>query len=166
MTSVVLLGALAVGAYLLKSAAAPSKPRSTVDTMIDPSERHSPNADNARFQITNAIASGNADLIAQTANVIDTGLRMPKTAANLRAWGEMVRSGGGTRVAGYLEDEVGARRRAKVAKNASPLPDWLRFQATQSKLAGNPEHIRATAKAMRMSGYSRAADIHLQLLGE
>jgi hypothetical protein len=58
------------------------------------------------------------------------------------------------------DDEVGASGKPKR------LPDWLRFSATQSKLAGDPRFIRATAQVMQRMGYAAHAKIHLQALAE
>jgi len=60
--------------------------------------------------------------------------------------------------AGDDEDEVGATRSRKK------LPDWLRFSATQSMLAGDPKLIEATAKVMRRMGYHEHAAVHLRAL--
>jgi hypothetical protein len=143
MAPIFVLGVLALGAFAFRKKSAP---KSTVDAMIDPSELYSPNAANARFQIASAVASNNPVLIRATAAVIEDGLKMPKTGANLRAWATMVPGGA---VAG----EIGAAPAA--------IPDWLKFQATQSKLTGDPAHIRATAETMKRFGYRRAAEIHL-----
>lgn len=152
-----LLGAVAVGAWLLRK-----KPvaKTTDGAILDASELYSPNAANARFQIQNAVSSNNPALIRQTAEVIGTSLKMPKTADNLRAWATMVEGGA---VAG----EVGAafvRQRPGSDRRPIVIPDWLKFQATQSKLSGDPAHIRATAETMKRFGYRHAAKIHLSQL--
>jgi hypothetical protein len=54
------------------------------------------------------------------------------------------------------DDEVGAGLPRKR------LPEWMRFLTTQSKLAGDPGQIEATAMVMQRMGYHRAAKIHLQ----
>ena len=153
MPPILILGVLALGALAFRKKA---QPKSTVDAMIDPSELYNPNAANARFQITNAVATNNPTLIRATADVIDTGLKMPKTAANLRAWATMA---GGGAVAG----EIGAAfaRQRPGDKRPIEVPDWLKFQATQSRLSGDPAHIRATAETMKRFGYRHAAEIHL-----
>jgi hypothetical protein len=63
------------------------------------------------------------------------------------------------------EDEIGARRRRGAVKRSAgkrPLPDWLKFAATQSKLAGDPKLIKATAVLLGRMGYAEHAKIHLQ----
>lgn len=57
-------------------------------------------------------------------------------------------------------EEVGASSR----RRARPLPEWLKFNATQARLVGDPRLIRATAQLMRGMGYPRHAEIHLQAL--
>jgi hypothetical protein len=60
------------------------------------------------------------------------------------------------------DDEIGAsvarRRPGKV------MPVWLKFNATQSLLAGDPKLIQATATVMRRMGYHEHAAIHLRAL--
>ena len=156
MPPILILGAIALGALVLRKKK-PAAAASTPDAMIDPSEAYSPNAANARFQIANAIASNNPATIRATADVISTGLKMPKTGAILRAWASMVPGGS---VAG----EVGAAfARQRPGSDGRPIviPDWLKFQATQSMLSGDPGHIRATAETMKRFGYRNAAKIHL-----
>lgn len=67
--------------------------------------------------------------------------------------------------AGDDADEVGAkRRRGALHRRAGSkrLPDWLRFAATQSKLAGDPQLIKATAVLLGRMGYAEHAKIHLK----
>lgn len=289
MAAPILLLGLGVGAALaLAKRASSSKPPPTTDAaLIDPSERTHPAAETARLAIVNAMTVNSMTLYEMTARAIETQLRMPKTAANVRTWATMAKQGGHT-IAGdevgaddFGDDEVGAarrrvsklyraklkarrarrkaaaasagtaapaaaassskpaakkrrRRRRKVtpalaAAAAAPsvatvlaaatpapqassygygygsaaplvdwesdeeeededdagdddagdddevgassrrssgvrrLPDWLRFQATQSKLVGDPRHIEATALLMRRMGYVEHAEIHLRL---
>lgn len=154
MPPILLLGVALGAAFLLKKPAPRAK--STPEAMVDSSEASSPNAANALFQVTNAIASNDPALIRKTADAIETGLKMPKTAGNLRAWATMVQ-GSSSSVSG--EDETGASGR-----RTEPLPEWLRFHATVSKLSGDPSHIRATAETLKRFGYRKAAEIHLQQL--
>lgn len=154
MNPLYLLGALAV-AWAFKPKNAP-KPRTTADALIDPGEVMAPQAPLVRSIIlqtmqTNSLAAyENTAVLAQTSN-------MPKTAANIRAYRDMLKSGGHA-VAG---DEIGAEPRLS-AREKRQIPDWLRFQATQSKLSGDPRFIAATAETMRRYGYRRAAEIHLK----
>lgn len=146
MNPLLLLGAL-LGAVIFL-------PRSrsgatTSSAIVDASERNHANAAAARFQIDHAIRTNSISTIAATATAIET-MGMPRTAENLRAWGEMARQGGHA-VAGQL----GGKRQ---------LPDWLRFQLTASRLSGDPKHIRATAKTLKAYGYRDVAEIHLRQL--
>lgn len=248
MHPILLLG-LAVGAGLAwtKRSAAAATPATTDAALIDFSEKSHPNAETARKAILNSMRVNSLTLYEMTAVAIETQLRMPKTAANLRTWATMAKQGGNAIAGefGYGDDgdEVGARRRRRpkqLAAATSPtkkrrrrrrarsaivpelaaaaavptvenvlaaaraeeapsyarsygygasdwgdegedeeegdededevgaarskeLPEWLRFSATQSKLAGDPKLIRATALLMRRMGYVRHSEIHLQL---
>jgi hypothetical protein len=219
-----LLG-LALGAGLAYSKRASSSVPATTDAvLIDPAEKAHPNAETARKAIVNAMTVNSMTLYEMTAVSIETQLRMPKTAANVRTWATMAKQGGHTIAGdevggseGYGDDgdEVGARKRwvaslfrkvtaakasakKKKRRNGSSaaasvdwssaqddegggdedddevgassrrkktLPDWLRFSATQSMLAGDPRLIKATAQVMRRMGYHEHAAIHLRALG-
>jgi len=247
--------AIAGGLAFLKRSGSGSSPAATVApttdlALIDPSEKTHPNAEVARRAIVAAMHYNSLILYESTAVAIETQLKMPKTAANVRIWAEMAKSGGQTVAGedsygddvggtdGYGDDEVGARRKvvrkilakhkaAKAkpkpkpkpkarpparlaakpkpaadeppplvnwssddndndddggedfggesddadddevgakAKRPNKLPDWLRFSATQSMLAGDPQLIRATAQVMRRMGYHKQAAIHLQAI--
>ena len=306
MHPIMLLG-LALGAGLAYSKrSSSSKPTVQADSgLIDASEKAHPNAELARKAILNALSVKSLTLYEMTAVAIETQLRMPRTAANLRAYAQMAKQVGDTiagddddevggsegygddDVAGDDDDEVGgsegygdddevgarkrrvsslfkkvtaATRKAKrrkrkpaaaaaapapavkrkrrkkraravapalaaavaapsvanvlAAANATPssavvpygaaaprvdwdsaeddedgdgddeggadegdddevgassrrpnkLPEWLRFSATQSMLAGDPKLIKATAQVMRRMGYHEHAEVHLRAL--
>jgi hypothetical protein len=159
MPPLLILGAIALGALVLRKKN-PAAAKSTVDAMIDPTELYSPNVALVRWQMSQAIATNDPTLIRSAADVISTALKMPKTGANLRTWADMVPGG-------KVSGEIGAafaRERPGSDRKPIVIPDWLRFQATQSLLAGDPAHIRATAETMKRFGYRRAAQIHLAQL--
>jgi hypothetical protein len=152
MSPLIVVGVLALGAWALKGSK-PAQARTTADALIDPSEVMAPNAPAVRSIILQTM-QGNSLQAYENAAVFATTAGMPKTAANIRAWKSMVQAGGNA-VAG---DEVGAVR----LRVREQLPDWLKFQATQGKLAGDPHFIRATAETMKRFGYRHAAEIHLK----
>lgn len=162
MTSVLLLGALAVGAYMLKQSAKPEQAKSTVDALIDPGEKMHPNAQAARDAIAVSMSRNSMSLFESTALAVEA-MRMPKTAANVRGWASMVRQGGN-----YVAGEVGAMARplSKVrdirATGSNPLPEWLRGQATIAHLSGDPALIEATAETMGRLGYRKHSRIFLR----
>lgn len=159
-------GVAAFGAFLFKKAPNDPGPKSTVDALIDPAEKSHPNAENARFQIAQAMATNSISQMTATAEAVEHGLKMPRSAANLRAWRDMARAGGNA-VAGDLPGlfQVGAAPK-RSQRRGPEVPEWLKFQATQSKLAGDPSFIRATAETMRRMGYRGAAEIHLRTADE
>lgn len=177
MVSPILILGLAVGAGLAWAKSKGSGPVApTTDlALIDPSEKTHPNAETARLAIVNSMTVNSVTLYEMTAKAIETQLKMPKTAGHLRTWSKTAQQGGHT-IAG--DDDVaqlqasagsspvlaslvvGAKRGGKAAR----LPDWLRFQATQSRLAGDPRFIDATAKVMRRMGYRQEAEIFLRSL--
>lgn len=163
-----LAGAGALAMLLKGGKGSSSGAATTTDqAVLDANERYHPAAEAALVYVRTAMASNDRQVIENAARAIES-YGMPKTAANLRAWGTMIQGGHGGTVAGDDDDgEVGASRRRRVLpRPRASVPDWLRFQATIAKLGGDPNQIRATATAMRRLGYSRAADIHLSLLGE
>jgi hypothetical protein len=230
MAHPILLLGLAVGAGLAwaKRGSSAPVPATTDAALIDPAEKTHPNAETARLAIVNSMTVNSVSLYEMTARAIETQLKMPKTAANLRTWSTMAQQGGHT-IAGDDGDEVGARRRRRhrrrsrraaaasmamvqaaaasspvlaplvrygssspsdtidtdeggddeggdedevgaaarprrLSSGAKRLPDWLRFNATQAVLVGDPSLIRATAHLMRRMGYVKHAEIHLRAL--
>lgn len=226
-------GGLALLSRTGSSSSSAASTQTTDQALIDPSEKTHPNAMLAQRAIIVAMHLNSLSNYAATATAIEQQLKMPKTAANVRTWAEMAKSGGLT-VAGEddeigADDEVGARRRVvrrlyakhkarpkpKPKRRAAPpprrlsapssssssdsaewepeadeepqtfeaaddegdddevgagarrggsqrLPDWLRFSATQSMLAGDPKLIRATAQVMARMGHARHAQIYLK----
>lgn len=157
----VLLGVLAVGALLTRKKA--KENTNVISSMIDPSELYSPNASLAAGYIDAAVRSNSRSKLTETARVLEVDYRMPKTAANVRAWLAMMEQNaqhGGTALVagdiGYGYPRSDHSRRA--------VPDWLRFHATQSKYSGDPNHIKATARAMAAAGFRREAKVHIQQL--
>lgn len=178
MVSPILILGLAVGAGLAWAKGKSSGPVApTTDlALIDPSEKTHPNAETARLAIVNAMTVNSVTLYEMTAKAIETQLKMPKTAGHLRTWSKTAQQGGHA-IAG--EDDVAQLQASSSSSpvlaslvagssrrggKASRLPDWLRFHATQSKLAGDPRFIVATAQVMRRMGYRQEAEIHLRSL--
>ena len=167
MHPILLLGlALGAGLAFTKRSNASSAPATTDAALIDPVERMHPNAETARKAIVNAMQVNSLSLYEQTAVAIETQLRMPLTAGHLRSWAAMAKQGGHAVAGseGYGDDEVGASRPRMLRGRRGGkqmLPDWLRFSATQSKPAGDPNLIKATAKVMRRMGYVEHSEILL-----
>lgn len=161
MSPILFFGAaVAAGAWLLKSAK-PAEAKSTVDALIDPGEKMHPNALAAREAITVAMSKNSMSLFEGTALAVEA-MKMPKTAANVRGWATMVKQGGN-----YVAGEIGAARTRSVPNVAlrstgSPLPEWLRAQATTAQLTGDPNFIEATARVMGRLGYREHAKIYLK----
>lgn len=159
-----LAGAGALAMFLKGKGSGSGGAATTTDqAVLDANERYHPAAEAALVYVRTAMASNDRTVIENAAKAIES-YGMPRTAANLRAWGTMIQGGHGGSVAG--DDEIGAVRRRALPRPRASVPDWLKFQATIAKLGGDPNQIRATATAMRRLGYSRAADIHLSLIGE
>lgn len=230
MAPILYLGLAVAGglAFLGRSSKTPERAHEMDAALIDASEKSAPGAELARKAIRNAMSVNSMTLYEMTAVALETQLRMPKTAMNMRSWADVAKQGGHTIAGddddevggseGYGDDEVGARRRRRkrvkklyakaaaegsassepvqlaesyagppplvnwstaddededdevgaarrrrgVVKRKRPLPDWLKFAATQSKLAGDPQLIKATAVLLGRMGYVEHAKIHLQ----
>jgi hypothetical protein len=151
--------ALAGGFALLKRSDHPAAVAATTDAaLIDPSEKSHPNAEVARRAIVAAMHFNSLTLYENTAIAIEA-LKMPKTAANVRTWAQMAKSGGQTVAGDEFEigaddwDEVGAARRVvkklyakHVAAKKKPRPRPKAKPKAQAKPARRPAPRRAPAR--------------------
>src|SRR3982750_574100 len=122
MAPFIYLGLAVAGGFALlrRSDTHPPIAATTDAALIDPSEKSHPNAEIARRAIVAAMHFNSMTLFENTAIAIE-GLKMPKTAANVRTWAQMAKSGGQTVAGDEFEiggtegygdyDEVGAARR-------------------------------------------------------
>ena len=105
MNPIIILGGLGAAALLMQKPKASAAAGSTSFALIDASERSNPKSGAAQLVIEGAISSNSISTVLATGDAIDSQFGMPKTANNVRAYGEMLRqnrNAGGNIVAGAL----------------------------------------------------------------
>jgi hypothetical protein len=148
-------GAVGLGVMLLGSkeaSAAPGTPGTDADKFIHPSERSNKNVANARFQIGQALNSGSANLMLQTADVIERNLGMPLTAQNLRFRANQIATGRPTTLPPSASAPKAPSGAPAQPAERVPPPDVIARMA-QALATNLPANIRAEADKLQREGW-------------